>query len=347
MVAVFVFGAAAVGTVVIRVTQNGKSKRSSSSSSSTMFDDEAREAASRARVDGLKDTLLAMERKARDAETKLDAVIQEKNTIERMLEDMERMRANIVVENRELRDSVTVLKSDLHAKCARHELVVRKWRDELVSYREKSPQDFLAEVIGLVSDMDNEVTIEVIEPEQKADAVKHEEVRLEECEWEHNPRLAVNEPTRLLMLANSGRCVGAARTDRFNKVLSTTSKRVASPQRATTPTRTALGKLTNAGVQRANAAVHKAHQLIDAKRTSMHTPPPASAKADRSIEFGECLLFEKSVSTPTVAQKISASSRAGVIAETAFSVEDVIRPFSAHDEGVPMISPSRAVALRR
>jgi hypothetical protein len=344
MVAVFVFGAAAFGTVVIRVKNNGKSKRSNSSS---MFDDEARDAASKARVDGIKDVLKAMEQKARDAETKLDAVIQEKNTIERMLEDMERMRANMVVENRELRDSVTVLKSDLNAKCARHELVVRKWRDELVTYREKSPQDFLAEVIGLVSDMDNEVTIEVIEPEQKPNAVKHEEVRLEECEWEHNPRLAVNEPTRLLMLANSGRSVGAARTDRFNKVLSTTSKRVASPQRATTPTRMALGKLTNTGVQRANAAVHKAHQLIDAKRAAMHTPPPTSAKADRSIEFGECLLFEKSVSTPNMAQKISASSRAGVIAETAFSVEDVIRPFSAHDEGVPMMSPSRAVALRR
>lgn len=344
MVAVFVFGAAAFGTVVIRVTKKGNTSNASHlrDSGRKESEDEVK-AAIEARVDGVREALEAMTNKAREAEAKLDAVVGEKNAIERMLEDMERMRANMVVENRELRDSVTVLKSDLTARCARHEVVVRKWRDELVSYREKSPQDFLAEVLGLVSDMDNEVTIEVIDRDQKPEPAMHEEVRLEECEWAHNPRLAVNEPTRLLMLANSGRSVGKARNERFKRVMSSTTKHVASPQRATTPTRAALGKLTNAGVQRANAAVHKAHQMIDAKRIGMSTPATKSSKADRSVEFGECLLFEKSMSTPNV-QKISESSRAGT--ETAFSVHDVNAAFSTHDDEMPMMSPTRNVAVR-
>ena len=99
---------------------------------------------------------------------KQNAVMQEKNAVERVLEEMERAKANMTIENRELRDSVTVLKGDLNHAAEHHQLVVRKWRDELVTYREKSPQEFLAEVIGLVSDMDNEVTIEVIPPEAKA-----------------------------------------------------------------------------------------------------------------------------------------------------------------------------------
>ena len=201
-------------------------------------------------------------RAAREAESKLDAVMQEKNAVERVLEEMERAKANMTIENRELRDSVTVLKGDLNHAAEHHQLVVRKWRDELVTYREKSPQEFLAEVIGLVSDMDNEVTIEVIPPEAKAAEKTHEEVRLEECEWAHNPRLAVTDSTRLLMLANSGRTVTETKENAVRRVQSV--KPVASPKRATTPTRAALGKLTNTGVQRATNVAHKAAQLVQA-----------------------------------------------------------------------------------
>ena len=229
MVAVFVIGAATLGTVVINVRRNGGKK-----SSASMFDDEARKAASKARVDGISELLEEMTTKRR-GESKLDTVMQEKNAIERVLEEMERAKANMTIENRELRDSVTVLKGDLNHAAEHHQLVVRKWRDELVTYREKSPQEFLAEVIGLVSDMDNEVTIEVIPPEAKAAEKTHEEVRLEECEWAHNPRLAVMDSTRLLMLANSGRRVTETKENAVRRVQSV--KPVASPKRATTPTR--------------------------------------------------------------------------------------------------------------
>ena len=124
-----------------------------------MFDEEARNAASSARVAGLEDMLKDMADKARLAEERLESAMREKNAIERVLEEMERAKSNMRVENTELRDSVTVLKSDLQEVTERHQLVVRKWRNELVTYREKTPQDFLAEVIGLVADMDNEVTV--------------------------------------------------------------------------------------------------------------------------------------------------------------------------------------------
>ena len=128
MVAVFVIGAATLGTVVINVRRNGGKK-----SSASMFDDEARKAASKARVDGISELLEEMTTKAREAESKLDAVMQEKNAIERVLEEMERAKANMTIENRELRDSVTVLKGDLNHAAEHHQLVVRKWRDA-VSY---------------------------------------------------------------------------------------------------------------------------------------------------------------------------------------------------------------------
>ena len=188
MVAVFVLGAATLGTVVINVKRNAMKKMSGS-----MFEDEARRAAAaKERVDGMAKLLEEVNARANAAEERLEAAMREKNAIERVLEEMERAKANMKVENMELRDSVTVLKNDLNNATERHQMVVRKWRDELVTYREKSPQDFLAEVIGLVSDMDNEVTIEVIPPEAPRAAKVHEEVRLEECEWEYNPRLAVS-----------------------------------------------------------------------------------------------------------------------------------------------------------
>ncbi|ABO97073.1 predicted protein [Ostreococcus lucimarinus CCE9901] len=314
MVAVFVLGAATLGTVVINVKRNAMKKMSGS-----MFEDEARRAAAaKERVDGIAKLLEEVNAKANAAEEKLEAAMREKNAIERVLEEMERTKANMKVENMELRDSVTVLKNDLNNATERHQLVVRKWRDELVTYREKSPQDFLAEVIGLVSDMDNEVTIEVIPPEAPRAAKVHEEVRLEECEWEYNPRLAVADSTRLLMLANSGRVVKKTREEKVKKV--TGVKPVASPHRATTPTRAALGKLTNTGVQRAQGVAHKAARLVQANHVA-NTPPPKVATSDRSIEFGECLLFEKQLKSPVRAPKIG-GGRAGVIG--GFEAEDVM-----------------------
>ncbi|CAL54688.1 unnamed product [Ostreococcus tauri] len=319
MVAVFVLGAAAVGTVVINVKKNrGNGRRSRTGAS--MFDEEARNAASSARVAGLEDMLKDMADKARLAEERLESAMREKNAIERVLEEMERAKSNMRVENTELRDSVTVLKSDLQEVTERHQLVVRKWRDELVTYREKTPQDFLAEVIGLVADMDNEVTIEVIPPEAPREEKKHDEVRLEECEWEYNPRLAVADSTRLLMLANCGKFVAATKNERFQKV--THVKPIASPYRPTTPTRAALGKLTNTGAQRAAKVMQKATDLVHASRTAS-TPATKVIGTERSIEFGECLTFEKSVSSP-IAKLVS--PRGGVL--TAVEADDFMTPTS-------------------
>ena len=55
MVAVFVIGAATLGTVVINVRRNGGKK-----SSASMFDDEARKAASKARVDGISELFVQL-----------------------------------------------------------------------------------------------------------------------------------------------------------------------------------------------------------------------------------------------------------------------------------------------
>lgn len=333
MVAVFVLGAATVGTVVINVRKNAVKKRATSS----MFEEEARRAASKARVEGIEAMLKEMKDKAENAEAKLDAALKEKNAIERVLEEMERTKSNLTVENIELRDSVTVLKNDLEAHKSRHSLVVRKWRDELVTYREKSPADFLAEVIGLVSDMDNEVTIEVIPPEvaAAAPAKSKEEVRLDECEWDYNPRLAVADSTRLLMLASSGRTVNSKREAQVNKY--TSIRPMASPRRATTPTRMALGKLTNSGTQRANAMASKAVQLVHPPSQKLSTPPKVG-KADRSIEFGECLLFEKDIQDRPIEHVGRLNgARSGVVAEIAvFESDDFVGR-----------KPSNALALRR
>jgi membrane-associated HD superfamily phosphohydrolase len=110
MVAVFVLGAATLGTVVINVKRNAMKKMSGS-----MFEDEARRAAAaKERVDGIAKLLEEVNAKANAAEEKLEAAMREKNAIERVLEEMERTKANMKVENMELRDSVTVLKNDLN-----------------------------------------------------------------------------------------------------------------------------------------------------------------------------------------------------------------------------------------
>ena len=322
MVAVFVLGAATLGTVVINVKRNALNKRGRSSSSSSMFDEEARRAASKARVEGVEALLREMKDKAESAEAKLDAAIREKNAIERVLEEMERAKSNMKIENVELRDSVTVLKHDLSATKERHAMVVRKWRDELVTYREKTPADFLAEVIGLVSDMDNEVTIEIIPPEASGAATPapREEVRLQECEWEYNPRLAVADSTRLLLLASAGRTKITKTKENVSKY--TSVQPMSSPHRATTPTREALGRLTNAGVKRASAVASKAAQLVHAAQQQVNTPAKA-IRTDRSVEFGECLLFEKNVQDRSVDHVGRLNgARAGFVTELAATDSD-------------------------
>ena len=83
--------------------------------------------------------------------------------------------------------------------------------------------------------------------------------------------------------------------------------------------------------RRREQAAHKAAQLVQA---SYDTPAPKTAKADRSIEFGECLLFEDKLATSAQA-KLIGGPRAGVIG--GFQAEDA-----------KLVAPqSTAVAVRR
>jgi hypothetical protein len=148
----------------------------------------------------------------------LAQVMSEKNTVERMLEEMERKKEQIEAEkeamrdaNNELLDTVTVLKDARAADHVKHAITVRKWRNELVAYQEKTPTEFLAEILHLVSDMDNEVEIEIADAELAASrrgggvrVAKAEELAIDD-EWSHNPRLAMAEPDRLCRLASRTR----------------------------------------------------------------------------------------------------------------------------------------------
>ena len=148
----------------------------------------------------------------------LAQVMSEKNTVERMLEEMERKKEQIEAEkeamrdaNDQLLDTVTVLKDARAADHVKHAITVRKWRNELVAYREKTPTEFLAEILHLVSDMDNEVEIEIADAELAASrrgggvrVAKAEELAIDD-EWSHNPRLAMAEPDRLCRLASRTR----------------------------------------------------------------------------------------------------------------------------------------------
>ena len=102
----------------------------------------------------------------------------------------------------------------------RHVEKVKQWRNEIVSYREKTHENFLAEVIGLVSDMDNDIQIEVVPhsmlPHERA------EVHLKEGEneWEYNPRFALEDSTRLSILANCGKSAKEVKQVKAEKILS-------------------------------------------------------------------------------------------------------------------------------
>ena len=184
-----------------------------------------RKAETEARVAGIEALLKeqsakleATQQKAEASVKQLAQVMSEKNTVERMLEEMERKKEQIEAEkeamrdaNNELLDTVTVLKDARAADHVKRAVTTRKWRNELVAYREKTPTEFLAEILHLVSDMDNEVTVEIADAELAASRLgggvrvaKAEELAIDQ-EWSHNPRLAMAEPDRLCRLASRTR----------------------------------------------------------------------------------------------------------------------------------------------
>ena len=126
----------------------------------------------------LKEQAAQLEASKAEAEAsvaQLRQVMSEKNTVERMLEEMERKkeaaearRSACATRTITLLDTVTVLTDARAADHQAHAVTVRKWRDSLVAYQEKTPTEFLAEIVALVSDMDNEVEIEMVDADVAA-----------------------------------------------------------------------------------------------------------------------------------------------------------------------------------
>ena len=61
------------------------------------------------------------------------------------------------------------------------------------------------EVLDLVRDMDNEVSVETLDAEMFAAPYSKSKAELKLCdtEWDHHPRLALAQPDRLMRLANT------------------------------------------------------------------------------------------------------------------------------------------------
>ena len=166
--------------------------------------------------------LQTTESMAAENQKKFEQLVTEKNAVERMLEEMERKKeaaeeaaiaaqedgARLYDENNQLMDKVTTLHSARAADHASRAVTTRKWRNELATFEEKTPEDFLNELLTLVKDMDNDVEIELMDAETAAKCAsggirlaRGEELSL--CdEWTHNPTLAMARPDKLARLAS-------------------------------------------------------------------------------------------------------------------------------------------------
>lgn len=229
---------------------------------------------------------------------KLDAVMTEKNSVERMLEEMAKKKdaaematareasekAKYVDENNELLNKVTVLNDARVADKHQYAVQVCKYRDELVAYTEKTPTEFLAEILALVSDMDNEVDIELVDAEvaaarlgNRTRVAKEEELKI--CsEWTHNPALAMANPHKLMRLASRTRALAAppntssataSTSNGGGKVVNASGISVSTTPEMAARRRTALGALdqnaaTAAAAAYSGSAMNKLQDQLDA-----------------------------------------------------------------------------------
>ena len=313
-----------------------------------------RKAETEARVAGIEALLKeqsakleATQQKAEASVKQLAQVMSEKNTVERMLEEMERKKEQIEAEkeamrdaNDQLLDTVTVLKDARAADHVKHAVTVRKWRNELVAYREKTPTEFLAEILHLVSDMDNEVEIEIADAELAASRLgggmrvaKAEELAIDE-QWSHNPRLAMAEPDRLCRLASRTRAPTAlgdgpaqviAANEPADRGASGVEIKMITPTQAA-KRRAALGNISVNAVANESAAV-KGSEAIEspAPRAAAPTIPAVDARkqtllaemAAARVEM-EALKHETAAvglldvpASPSDAKRFGTGSRAG------------------------------------
>ena len=177
------------------------------------------------RIEAVSSLLREMTSECKETKEELSMVVSQKNAIERMLEELEKAKEQAERASRDLQKSVNVLTSELETNKERHVEKVKQWRNEIVSYREKTQENFLAEIVGLVSDMDNDIQIEVV-PHSALLPHERAEVHLKEGEreWEHNPRFALEDSARLSVLANCGKSAKDMKQVKAEKILARDSK---------------------------------------------------------------------------------------------------------------------------
>ena len=358
---VFCIGAGLLGTVVIKVT---KKKKTTFVHPHEEYEHSLeRVKSAESRIEAVSSLLREMTSECKETKEELSMVVSQKNAIERMLEELEKAKEQAERASRDLQKSVNVLTSELETNKERHVEKVKQWRNEIVSYREKTQENFLAEIVGLVSDMDNDIQIEVV-PHSALLPHERAEVHLKEGEreWEHNPRFALEDSARLSVLANCGKSAKDMKQVKAEKILSHATQKVESPahvKKVATPTRKAFARITN------NHVTKNITEKIITKTTSMKPKPPPTKKGmlssspDAKIsnkEFGEMLYFDfennNADNKATVGKLAGAkakfmakwnSSKAGAVAETAFGVSDVKRAFKINGqfEEIEYVSPRR------
>ena len=358
---VFCIGAGLLGTVVIKVTKKKKTTFVHPHEEYEHALERVKSAESR--IEAVSSLLREMTSECKETKEELSMVVSQKNAIERMLEELEKAKEQAERASRDLQKSVNVLTSELETNKERHVEKVKQWRNEIVSYREKTQENFLAEIVGLVSDMDNDIQIEVV-PHSALLPHERAEVHLKEGEreWEHNPRFALEDSARLGVLANCGKSAKDMKQVKAEKILSHATQKVESPvhvKKVATPTRKAFARITN------NQVTKNITEKIITKTTSMKPKPPPTKKGmlssspDAKIsnkEFGEMLYFDfennNADNKATVGKLAGAkakfmakwnSSKAGAVAETAFGVSDVKRAFKINGqfEEIEYVSPRR------
>jgi len=370
---VFVIGCGLAGACKIKVTRRKDSRTTSDAKFLHPQEDYefALERMQKAeeRIEAVQSLLKEITKECWETKSELQVVVSEKNAVERMLEELSKAKKEAERATKELKKSVNVLTNELEQEKGRHNEKVQRWRNELVCYREKTQKDFLAEIIGLVADMDNDIQIEMCVPNTSSSKLllPHErsQVRLYEESDDFGTRFALEDSVRLSVLAHCGKSATEMKKiheETMNTKLSNSKKKVSSPAHAkkvATPTRKAFARLTN------NQVTQNIEKIVLAT-TMKPKPPPSSSKlittspdANASNrEFGDMLYFDASSSSSKtiVTEKVGKLSAAKAsflakmptfngskaVAETAFGVTDVKRAFKIDGyEAIEYVSPSR------
>ena len=145
---VFCIGAGLLGTVVIKVTKKKKTTFVHPHEEYEHALERVKSAESR--IEAVSSLLREMTSECKETKEELSMVVSQKNAIERMLEELEKAKEQAERASRDLQKSVNVLTSELETNKERHVEKVKQWRNEIVSYREKTQENFLAEIVGLV-----------------------------------------------------------------------------------------------------------------------------------------------------------------------------------------------------